>query len=123
MLLPFEGQPVLAEPSSPKRRKPREELPESSDEPEDSSVSSSDEDVNRRETSLRYIPPHRRRRHRNDVSAMGDMELRQDNESRTDSGDSRPRARCTSGKKVSLHTRMISGSGLESSEPYPCFST
>ena len=27
MLLPFERLPVLAEPSSPKRRKPREELP------------------------------------------------------------------------------------------------
>ena len=116
MLLPFEGLPVLAGPPSPKRRKPRKELLESSDEPVNSSVSSSDEDVNRRETSPRYIPPHRRRRYRNDVSVIGDMELRQDNESSTDSGDS-----CTSGKKDSLHTRKISSSGLESSEPYPCF--
>ena len=98
MLLPFEGLPVFAEPDPPKQHKAKEPALESSDDPGDSSVSSSEEAENCRETWPKYIPPHQRRRQQNKTSAMGDKESRQECESSADSEDSRPRRR--RGKRI-----------------------
>ena len=98
MLLPFEGLPVFAEPDPPKQSKAKEPVLESSDDPGDSSVSSSEEADNCREIRPKYIPPHRRRKQHNKTSAMGDKESRQECELSTDSENSRPRRR--RGKRI-----------------------